>query len=190
MPKKGVRFTKPYQKQSSDPASVGVPNHLIPEVQKTPIDYLPFSPYDIQPEDKPVPITDYPLTSTAVNFLRGHLPLTRGRTRRTRKHILSSSESEAELSADESSEDESVIVLEEETVTGPAPDHLSPPDDNDRQRRRRHRSDGDAPTGSSQDRGPSVPAKTKSQLQRRHRRRIRLKGRALQEKNKARSVTR
>ena len=53
---KCVRFTKPYQKQSFDPASVGVPNHLIPEDQKTPIDYIPFSPYDIQPCDKPVSI--------------------------------------------------------------------------------------------------------------------------------------
>ena len=154
---KGIRFTKPYQKESFDPASVGVPNHLIPEDQKTLVDYVPFSPCDIESTDKPVPITDYPLTSTSVNFLRGHLPLTRTNNRR-RKQSLSSSESELDLSAAESSEDEDSVnpndYVEAELLPT-TPDRTPPPDDLDdhTRRPRRHRSVGDTPTGNQDSRG-------------------------------------
>ena len=84
---KGVRFNKPYQEEFFDPASVGVPNHLVPKDQKIKVDYILFSPFDIKPSDKPVPITDYPLTSTAVTFLQGHLPITKTRTKRQRKRV-------------------------------------------------------------------------------------------------------
>ena len=103
---KGVRFNKTYQKESFDPASVGGTNHLISDDQKIPVDYIPFSPYDIKPSDKPVPITDYPLIRTAVTFLQGHLPIIRSRTRRQRKRSVSSSDSQSELSDAESSEEE------------------------------------------------------------------------------------
>ena len=115
---KGVRHNKPYSKESFDPASVGVPNRLIPDVQKTPIHYVPFSPYDIEPSDKPTPITDYPLTSTTVNFLRGHLPITRNRSRIRRHSIQSSSEeSEAESSL-VSSDDESYYSEDPQLIGG------------------------------------------------------------------------
>ena len=64
----------PHQKEYFDPTSVGVDKHYFPDDQKIHIDCAPFSPYDLQDSDKPVPITDAPLISTSVTFLKGYLP--------------------------------------------------------------------------------------------------------------------
>ena len=107
---KGRGLNTPYQRQSFDPSLVGLPNHTLnSQDQKIHVDFVPNSPYEFTPDDKPVSITDYPLTSTAVTFLQGHLPLTKTRPRR-RRRSLSSSDSESELSAADSSDVEDEIT--------------------------------------------------------------------------------
>lgn len=94
---------------------MGVENNLIPDDQKTKVDYTPFSPYDLQEQDKPVPITSAPSTSITVTFSKGYLPATRPKPHKAqpRGNSTSSESEDIDLLQSDSS-DEPVAQTDDE----------------------------------------------------------------------------